>query len=507
MRAASPPSRPPKRLTEVLRGSVGNADELFDAGPGPGLGDLRMPDLEDHSARGRAELFESNRAVALPLMHVSSSSSVPAGDFAPCDGFDWAAPLSLEQSPQDQLQIARLSYELRHLSVADLVAEIAIEEENVKAQQKARVEMEAALRGEVDRLQGEIRLLRREAAVAKQEAERAIAAADTVKHHNQAELKALCRKLDATQRGTQVTRRMAQQTLSFREKAEKAREEFAEHLKAASEKRSLYEGASETLQLLAMRVECMEQEKAELSEEVSEDPTFSQEAKALMTAKANLVKEMNGIRDMMDLKYLLDLERANAEGRRVGNSKLVEEVAELEREGEDLDRTNQQAVASLRCLLERGAAREKELGHSKTKAAEWLKAVWTAMCKQRKDELALFEKVKQDDLMTEHLQQRIDGLIAELRQLETDARAFGTGPDPLPAERELEDSLQRSLAGARQLRRGAHHSLAVHLARHRPLVEALAAAEEEQRHLTRQFRFVRHVAGGHATPAAVAHIG
>lgn len=47
-----------------------------------------------------------------------------------------------------------------------------------------------------------------------------------VKHHNNAELKALCRKLDATQRGTMVTRRMASQTVKFQEAAAKAREEL-----------------------------------------------------------------------------------------------------------------------------------------------------------------------------------------------------------------------------------------------------------------------------------------
>lgn len=77
----------------------------------------------------------------------------------------------------------------------------------------------------------------------------------------------------------------------------------------------------------------------------------------------------------------------------------------------------------------------------KTEAAQWLKCVWEAMCKQRKDELALLEKAKQDDVWTEHLQQRVDNLIVELRQLEADALAFGTGPNPLPAEEELEERL------------------------------------------------------------------
>lgn len=450
------------------------------------------------SFRGLPEAFprpgSPNGTLKAPLLDApfpggaSPSAGAVVARLPPPGFFKWGGVPDYE----GDLDAGRFLCEIRHLSLADLVAEVALEEENLRSQANARHEMEALLRAELERLQSEIRWLRREGAAAKREAERAAAAAETVKHHNNAELKALCRKLDATQRGTMVTRRMASQTVKFQEAAAKAREELCKHLGVLPQRRNEYESASQTLEFMAMRVKSLEQEKADINAaDDDEDSMLGQEAKALLTAKTGLIKEMNGIRDVMDLKYLLDMERANAEGRRIGNARLVEEVAEMEREAEILDRTNQQAVLSLRNLLERGAAREKELEHGKTKAAQWLKCVWEAMCKQRKDELALLEKAKQDDVWTEHLQQRVDNLIVELRQLEADALAFGTGPNPLPAEEELEERHQRSMVSARQLRRGAQHALATHVTKHEPLVQALAAAEEEERHLSRQLRSVR----------------
>lgn len=54
-------------------------------------------------------------------------------------------------------------------------------QENLRSQANARHEMEALLRAELERLQSEIRWLRREGAAAKREAERAAAAAETAK--------------------------------------------------------------------------------------------------------------------------------------------------------------------------------------------------------------------------------------------------------------------------------------------------------------------------------------
>merc|ERR550537_744111 len=134
-------------------------------------------------------------------------------------------------------------------------------------------------------------------------------------------------------------------------------------------------------------------------------------------------------------------------------------------------------IEELRVVLERSATQARELEHSKRQADEWVKAMWSTICQQKREQLMLHQRMKEEDLWTAHLQERTDALVDELRTLEEKVREYEGPVGATEKEKQMEEEKFRQLQKIREKRRGAQHRLALNLARRKPLLERLDDAE------------------------------
>merc|ERR1719353_251833 len=176
-------------------------------------------------------------------------------------------------------------------------------------------------------------------------------------------------------------------------------------------------------------------------------------------------------------------------------SVLIQQIAELEESGDQIERHSQALIEELRIVLERGASQIREFEHSKRQADEWVKAMWSTVCQQKREQLLMHQRMKEEDLWTDHLQQRTDALVEELRFLEERVREFEGPIGATEKEKQIEEEMMRDLQKIREKRRGAQHVLAINLARRKPLMEAVEDAEHDQEVRERKLLPLQHILG------------
>merc|ERR1711865_383288 len=108
------------------------------------------------------------------------------------------------------------------------------------------------------------------------------------------------------------------------------------------------------------------------------------------------------------------MERDKSMRSRLTNTLLVEEIAEMERSADDAERRNQALIQELRITLERGTVQDRELQHAQLELGTQMRGFWGESSLQQQQHASLHQSLKENDLWTNHLQQRADALVKEL---------------------------------------------------------------------------------------------
>eukprot|EP00439_Symbiodinium_sp_Y106_P071892 s2062_g13.t1 len=125
------------------------------------------------------------------------------------------------------------------------------------------------------------------------------------------------------------------------------------------------------------------------------------------------------------------------------------------------------------------------LRRAKDQAEDWLGAVWAALNQQRREQLLLYQRVKEEDDWAGRLQDRTESLVVELQVLEKETHAQQRIPETPDKE------TFRSLALLQQSRKHARQALSRQLARSRQVQGSLKEAETQQISLLEDLRPVR----------------
>mmetsp|Transcript_44793 Transcript_44793/g.84209 ORF Transcript_44793/g.84209 Transcript_44793/m.84209 type:complete len:459 (+) Transcript_44793:179-1555(+) len=410
------------------------------------------------------------------------------------------------QRQMQERTLQRMLETVQDLDEEQLYAEIERGEEALRNQLQSRRDAEATLRAEVERLAVDVAILQKSTSSLWHEAENIGEVEDKVAHRRQEEASATKRQVVITKRNTDFARKIYNNAKRHQEQTEALMVEIKFLEEKGAERRDVWEVAVQAAHRIARRVQELEKEKARLDWEMSErvrDPNMTgldienmnAEAQAMRSEQQALMKELRRAEDAQELKKLLDSERAANSKKRLTTAVLIEEIAELEESADHIERRSQAMIEELRIALERGASQAMELQHQKQQAEEWVRAMWSTICQQKREQLMLHQRMKEEDNWTEHLQQRTDALVEELRVLEEDVRGYEGPVGATERERQLEEDMFKRLQKSREKRRHAQHQLALHLSRRKPLLEALRDAQEDQRVLNAKLEPVRGLMG------------
>jgi len=336
------------------------------------------------------------------------------------------------------------------------------------------------------------------------EAESIHEAQDKVAIRRHEEASAAKRQIQLCKRNTGFAKKVLDEAKGHAETISKFHEEAHLHEQLSLVQRSRWEEAVDEVNKIAQRVEALEQERVRIQAEADDRERGNQaafvdirkvnlEVKSMVSEQRALQRELRRAEDAQELQRLLDNERAATSSKRLTTTVLMQHIAELEESGDQIERHSQALVEELRILLERGASQIRELEHSKRQADEWVKAMWSTICQQKREQLLLHQRMKEEDLWTAHLQERTDALVEELRALEEKVREYEGPVGATEKERQVEDDMFQRLQKIRERRRGAQHLLAINLARRRPLMEALEDAEEDEQGLLERFKPIREM--------------
>ncbi|OLP88109.1 hypothetical protein AK812_SmicGene30586 [Symbiodinium microadriaticum] len=260
--------------------------------------------------------------------------------------------------------------------------------------------------------------------------------------------------------------------------------------KGARQKRQAMEECSRDARDLAQRLELAEKDQpgstllveAEAADLHSD---FKAEVVSLLTERSELRESLQKQKEMAELQQLLADERMLLEKRRMSAADMLREIADLEEQADDLERNSQRVLGEMRNSLERLAMQVEELRRAKDQAEDWLGAVWAALNQQRREQLLLHQRVKEEDDWAGRLQDRTESLVVELQVLEKETQAQQRIPQT--AEKET----FRSLALLQQSRKDARQALSRQLARGRQVQGSLKEAETQQISLLEDLRPVR----------------
>mmetsp|Transcript_57158 Transcript_57158/g.118649 ORF Transcript_57158/g.118649 Transcript_57158/m.118649 type:complete len:440 (+) Transcript_57158:3-1322(+) len=391
----------------------------------------------------------------------------------------------------DSELLQRLFREARGLTENELYERLASWEDNSddKGLQQ-RQHTESTLRGEVSRLQKEVSQLRDVAYAAKKKAMDAELAQAKTAEKIEARMSLSRRQLQSIARGMGAASGLAERCRDLQHRADVLNLELDSLKKGARQKRQAMEDCSRDGRELAQRLELAEKDQpgstllveAEAADLHSD---FRAELVSLLTERSELRESLQKQKEMVELQQLLSDERMLLEKRRMSATDMLREIADLEEQADDLERNSQRVLGEMRNSLERLAMQVEELRRAKDQAEDWLGAVWAALNQQRREQLLLYQRVKEEDDWAGRLQDRTESLVVELQVLEKETHAQQRIPETPDKE------TFRSLALLQQSRKHARQALSRQLARSRQVQGSLKEAETQQISLLEDLRPVR----------------
>lgn len=344
--------------------------------------------------------------------------------------------------------------EVRGLTEEELYNELSGWEEDPEKLRR-RQQTEGQLRQEVEKLGEEVETLQHRCSAAQSRALEAQASQVEAQRRSEFQLGLVKRQLQSLKRGTSAPSGLAQRCRDCQRKAELFDLEREALQKEAAMKKKAWQAAS--------------------------SQAADGEAAQLLAERTQLQQQLRKTREMVELSQLLTDERMLLEKRKMTSGEMLREIAALEEQADDVERNGQRVVAEMRSSLERLAQRSEDLRKAKDQAEDWLGAVWAALNQQRREQLLLHRRVKEEDQWASRLQERTEALVDELAVLERQAQ-------PQNSPNQGQEETLRTLALLQQRRKTLKKDLSSHLAMSRHVHGKLKDAEGEHKLLLEQLR-------------------
>lgn len=389
--------------------------------------------------------------------------------------------------PVDKDMLESTLQEVRGLTEEELYDELSGWEED-PAKLRRRRQTEGQLRQEVDKLCEEVDTLQHRCSAAQSRALEAQASQVEAMRRSEFQLGLVKRQLQSLKRGTSAASGLAQRCRDCQRKAELFDLEREALQKESAMKKKAWQEAEQEAAHLAEQLASLEQQKAKsllagssLRQQAASSQAADGEAGQLLAERTQLQQQLRKTREMVELSQLLTDERMLLEKRKMSSGEILREIAELEEQADDVEHNGQRVVGEMRRNLERLAQRSEDLRKAKDQAEDWLGAVWAALNQQRREQLLLHRRVKEEDQWASRLQERTEALVDELAVLERQAQ-----PQSTPSQGQEET--WRTLALLQQRRKTLKKDLSSHLAMSRHVHGKLKDAEGEQKLLLEQLR-------------------
>lgn len=389
--------------------------------------------------------------------------------------------------PVDKDMLESTLQEVRGLTEEELYDELSGWEED-PGKLRRRRQTEGQLRQEVDKLCEEVETLQHRCSAAQSRALEAQASQVEAMRRSEFQLGLVKRQLQSLKRGTSAASGLAQHCRDCQRKAELFDLEREALQKESAMKKKAWQEAEQEAAHLAEQLASLEQQKAKsllagssLRQQAASSQAADGEAGQLLAERTQLQQQLRKTREMVELSQLLTDERMLLEKRKMSSGEILREIAELEEQADDVERNGQRVVGEMRRNLERLAQRSEDLRKAKDQAEDWLGAVWAALNQQRREQLLLHRRVKEEDQWASRLQERTEALVDELAVLERQAQ-----PQSTPSQGQEETWC--TLALLQQRRKTLKKDLSSHLAMSRHVHGKLKDAEGEQKLLLEQLR-------------------
>lgn len=348
---------------------------------------------------------------------------------------------------------------------------------------------EQQLRNEVAKLQEEVDHHRSIAAEAQQKAVEAQASQAEALRRNDFRLSLVKRQLQSIKRGTSAASGLAERCRDCQRRAELLDLEREAVQKEAQMKKKAWQESEQEASHLSNQLASLEQQQAKsaltrssIREQEANARSEEVEASDLLVERTDLQQRLRKHQEMIQLRQLLLEERMLLEKRKMSSGEMLREISELEEQADDVERNAQRCVADLRTSLERLAQRCEDARKAKDQAEDWLGAVWAALNQQRREQMLLHRRVKEEDQWASRLQERTDTLVDELGVLEREALT------PRAISSAASEETVRTLALLQQRRKNLRRDLSVQLALCRQMQGKVKEAEGEQALLLEQLR-------------------
>lgn len=377
--------------------------------------------------------------------------------------------------------------EVRGLTEEELYNELSGWEEDPEKLRR-RQQTEGQLRQEVEKLGEEVETLQHRCSAAQSRALEAQASQVEAQRRSEFQLGLVKRQLQSLKRGTSAASGLAQRCRDCQRKAELFDLEREALQKEAAMKKKAWQEAEQEAAHLADQLASLEQQKAKsvlarssIRQQAASSQAADGEAAQLLAERTQLQQQLRKTREMVELSQLLTDEQMLLEKRKMTSGEMLREIAALEEQADDVERNGQRVVAEMRSSLERLAQRSEDLRKAKDQAEDWLGAVWAALNQQRREQLLLHRRVKEEDQWASRLQERTEALVDELAVLERQAQ-------PQNSPNQGQEETLRTLALLQQRRKTLKKDLSSHLAMSRHVHGKLKDAEGEHKLLLEQLR-------------------
>lgn len=370
--------------------------------------------------------------------------------------------------------------EVRGLTEEELYNELSGWEEDPEKLRR-RQQTEGQLRQEVEKLGEEVETLQHRCSAAQSRALEAQASQVEAQRRSEFQLGLVKRQLQSLKRGTSAASGLAQRCRDCQRKAELFDlEREALQKEAAMKKKAWQEAEQEAAHLADQKAKSV-LARSSIRQQAASSQAADGEAAQLLAERTQLQQQLRKTREMVELSQLLTDERMLLEKRKMTSGEMLREIAALEEQADDVERNGQRVVAEMRSSLERLAQRSEDLRKAKDQAEDWLGAVWAALNQQRREQLLLHRRVKEEDQWASRLQERTEALVDELAVLERQAQ-------PQNSPNQGQEETLRTLALLQQRRKTLKKDLSSHLAMSRHVHGKLKDAEGEHKLLLEQLR-------------------
>lgn len=370
--------------------------------------------------------------------------------------------------------------EVRGLTEEELYNELSGWEEDPEKLRR-RQQTEGQLRQEVEKLGEEVETLQHRCSAAQSRALEAQASQVEAQRRSEFQLGLVKRQLQSLKRGTSAASGLAQRCRDCQRKAELFDlEREALQKEAAMKKKAWQEAEQEAAHLADQKAKSV-LARSSIRQQAASSQAADGEAAQLLAERTQLQQQLRKTREMVELSQLLTDEQMLLEKRKMTSGEMLREIAALEEQADDVERNGQRVVAEMRSSLERLAQRSEDLRKAKDQAEDWLGAVWAALNQQRREQLLLHRRVKEEDQWASRLQERTEALVDELAVLERQAQ-------PQNSPNQGQEETLRTLALLQQRRKTLKKDLSSHLAMSRHVHGKLKDAEGEHKLLLEQLR-------------------